>query len=75
MQKAERIVSEKLKTVVGQDPKIQSGVVKCHAKELGGRQLREISDLEFRDDVKELKIKRSGTGLTILVMVDNEYWD
>lgn len=45
-------------------------LLKAHTKELTGSQLSTLSELHFSPNILDVKVKRSGTGITILVECD-----
>lgn len=51
----------------GSNATIQENVVKITTKSINGGQISRLDSLYYEDHVKEIDIKRSGTGMTVLV--------
>jgi len=58
-----------LKTVFGQEPREKNNILKLNIQKLKREQLKKFYTLELkhRKEIKELEIKRSGTGLVIVI--------
>lgn len=58
-----------LKTVFGKEPRETNDFLKLNLKKIQREELKKLSILELkhRKDIKNLEIKRSGTGLVIVI--------
>jgi hypothetical protein len=62
-------VKEILERELGLEPKIVGNVVKAHTTKLNGNDIVVLNDIYMSDGflIKGVELKRSGTGLTIII--------
>lgn len=63
MQKVKNLLESEFNIV----PKLQGSILKTHVGSISGNQVYGLKDIYCMPEVKEMNIKRSGTGLTILI--------
>jgi hypothetical protein len=62
-------VKEILEREMGLEPKIIGNIVKAHTKKINGNDIMVLNDIYISDGflIKGIELKRSGTGITILL--------
>lgn len=65
--KVQEVKSELEASFTDSEVKVQGNVVKIHVKEINGFDLVYLTDVWELEFVTDFRIKRSGTGMTIIV--------